>query len=71
MKLRFFPNFEDAGRVVASWGEARLIKYLDGKMELVGGCAGDRTQAKEWISMFCHEAMVGTGFGASKRPVRM
>ena len=37
MKLKFFPLFKDEGEVVAAWGEAQLIKYLDEKTELRGG----------------------------------
>jgi hypothetical protein len=29
MKMKFFPPFHDEGEVVASWGQAQLIKYLD------------------------------------------
>ena len=34
MKLKFFPLFKDEGEVVAGWGQAQLIKYLDGKVWL-------------------------------------
>jgi hypothetical protein len=56
MKLKFFPLFRDEGELVASWGEARLIKYLDGKLVLKGGSREDRIAAREWISLFWHEA---------------
>ena len=59
MKLKFFPLFRDEGEVVASWGEAQLIKYLDGITELRGGSREDRLAAHEWISLFWHEAVVG------------
>ncbi len=59
MKLKFFPLFKDEGEVVASWGEAQLIRYLNGKTELRGGSDQDRAEAKEWISLFWHEAVVG------------
>jgi hypothetical protein len=59
MKLKFFPLFKDEGDVVAGWGEAELIKYLDGKVELRGGSKEDRLAAHEWISLFWHEAVVG------------
>ena len=59
MSLRFFPPFKDEGEVVAIFGQARLVRYLDGKVQLLGGSAEDFTQAKEWISMFWHEAVVG------------
>jgi hypothetical protein len=61
MKMKFFPPDKDEGEVVASWGEARLIKYLDGKTELRGGSDQDRTEAREWMSLFWHEAVVGDG----------
>ena len=54
----YFPWFKDEGEVVAGFGEARLIKYLDGKLELKGGSEGDRIEAREWISLFWHEAVV-------------
>jgi hypothetical protein len=55
----FYPLFKDEGGVVASWGQARLVKYLDGKVELKGGSKEDRLAAHEWISLFWHEAVVG------------
>ena len=41
-KSDYYPPFKDEGEVMASWGEARLIKYLDGKTELRGGSDQDR-----------------------------
>ena len=58
MKMKFFPPYKDEGKVVASWGEAQLITYLDGKVELKGGSTEDRLAAHEWISMFLNEAVV-------------
>ena len=43
---------------MASWGEARLIEYLDGKLVLKGGSKEDRQTAHEWISMFLNDAVV-------------
>ena len=56
--MKFFPLFTDEGEVIATWGQARLIKYLDGKVELKGGSKEDRLAAHEWISLFWHEAVV-------------
>ena len=42
---------------MASWGEARLIKYLDGRSELPGGSDQDRAKEREWMSLFWHEAV--------------
>ena len=63
MKFRFLSLFKDEGEVVASWGEAQLIRYLNGKSELRGGSEQDRAEAREWMSMFWHEAVVGEGAG--------
>ena len=38
MKIRnFFPEFKDEGEVIAAFGQAKWVKYLDGKCELCGG----------------------------------
>jgi hypothetical protein len=58
MKMKFFSMFRNRGEIIAGWGEARLIKYLDGKVELRGGSKEDRLAAQEWISLFWHEAVV-------------
>jgi hypothetical protein len=59
MKLKFSPPYKDEGEVIAAWGQAQLIKYLDGKTELRGGSAQDRAEAREWMSLFWGEAVVG------------
>lgn len=56
--LRHFPAFKDEGEVIASFGQAHLVKYLDGKYELRGDSKEDRLAAKEWISLFCHDVVV-------------
>ena len=48
-KSEYYPLFKDEGEIVASWGEAQLIKYLDGKTELRGGSKQDRAEAREWM----------------------
>ena len=57
----YFPPFKDEAEVMASWGEARLIKYLDGKLVLKGGSKEDRIAAREWIPMFLNNAVVREG----------
>ena len=57
-KSECFPPFKDEGKLIASWGKARLIKFLDGKWELRGGSENDLAEAKEWISLFWHDAVV-------------
>ena len=60
-KSEYFPPFKYEGEVIASWGEARLIKYLDGWLLLKGGSKEDRIAAREWISMFLNDAVVREG----------
>ena len=43
--------------MIASWGEAQLIKYLDEETEPKGGSEQDRAEAREWMSLFWHEAV--------------
>jgi hypothetical protein len=55
----FFPELKKAeGEVIASWGEAKLIKTLDGKYELVGGSKEDLKAAREWISIFVSDDVI-------------
>jgi hypothetical protein len=58
MRFRdLFPYFKEEGEIIAFFGEARLVKYPNGKYELRGGSKDDRLAAKEWISMFCHHVV--------------
>ncbi len=50
----WFPNLNNQGETIACFGEAKLVKRLDGKYELIGGSDNDRTAAREWISLFFH-----------------
>ncbi len=58
MGLKFFPPFKDEGEVIAGFGQAELVNYLDGKYEVRGGSAEDHAAAKEWISMFMHDVVI-------------
>jgi len=59
MKINhFFPNLLTEGEIIAYFGQAKLVKRLDSKFELRGGSRGDHTAAKEWISLFMHEAIL-------------
>ena len=57
-KSEYYPPFKDEGELMASWGEARLINYLDGKLVLKGGSKEDRIAAREWISLFLNNSVV-------------
>jgi len=61
--------------LIASFGAAQLFERPDGRAELRGGADPQRTEAKEWISLFAHELRLS--FSSSKpekgtdpRPVR-
>ena len=49
---------KDDGEIIANFGDARLVKYLNGRLQVVGGSPSDHTAVKEWISLFMHEAVV-------------
>ena len=44
-----------------------MIKHLDGRVELKDGSKEDRLAAREWISLFWHEAVVGELQGGTAR----
>ena len=43
--------------LVARFGRAKLLSRADGRVELRGGTDADRTEAREWISLFMHDAV--------------
>jgi len=59
--MRFkYPDWirPDPDEIVAVFGQAKLVRRLDGKTELRGGTEQDRITAKEWIALFWHEAVL-------------
>ncbi len=58
MKIK--PEFirRDETESIAQFGQARLVRTLDCKFELRGGSKEDRLEAREWVSLFLHEAVV-------------
>ena len=46
---------QTTGETIATFGAARLVKKLDGKIELIGGTADDHAAAREWCSLFAPE----------------
>jgi hypothetical protein len=58
MKNRIKPLITSkSGQLITTFGRARLVSLPDGSVELRGGQADDQTSAKEWISLFMHEAV--------------
>lgn len=47
----------DRVRVILRFGHADLVAVQRGRLELRGGTSADRTEAKEYISLFMHEAV--------------
>jgi len=45
-------------QIITTFGQARLVRLADGSAELRGGHTQDQTAAKEWISLFMHEAVL-------------
>ena len=43
---------------IASFGQARLVRNANGRVELLGGSPTDRADAQEWISLFLHDAVL-------------
>lgn len=44
--------------LVARFGRAKLFSRADGRMELQGGSTSEQTEAKEWVSLFMHDAVL-------------
>jgi len=44
-------------KLIARFGHARLVRWRDGKYQLIGGLPEDLAEAREWISLFLHEAV--------------
>jgi hypothetical protein len=56
MKARHIcTNMINPWKIINHFGNALLVRRIDGKHELVGGSDGDYTAAKEWVSLFAHE----------------
>ncbi len=47
----------DRGETIATFGEARIVKKLNGWIEVRGGSLEDRRAARDWCSLFLHEAV--------------
>ena len=61
--------------LIIRFGAARLFERPDGRAELRGGADLERTEAKEWVSLFAHELRLSFSSstpenGTDPRPVR-
>ncbi len=48
----FLPPDPNKEELIASFGAARLVRYLDGTLAVRGGTLADRIKAREWIVRF-------------------
>ena len=61
MQTNFYGDDGDCDdNIIATFGDAQLVRHTSGQYELRGGAATDHTSAKEWISLFLHEAVVSS-----------
>ena len=59
MKTRLVTQSERWGfNLIARFGRARLIELADGRAELRNASPAEETEAKEWISLFCHDTIL-------------
>lgn len=52
MKHNWLNAERDREEVMATFGGAQIIKYLDGKLEIKGGTEGEKAQAHAWMKQF-------------------
>ena len=45
---------------IRHFGRAVLLRSKEGCWQLSGGKHRERSEAREWVSLFCHEALVDT-----------
>jgi hypothetical protein len=59
MKLKTLSDRTETNeQVIALFGRGKLIKRSHSRFELIGGEQSDLTDAKQWISLFLHEAIL-------------
>jgi len=46
------PPDPERHEVIATFGEAKLVRRSDGKYQLIGGSLRDRDAAKAWVVLF-------------------
>ena len=46
---------------IARFGQASLVKTKEGRFTLRGGSKADHIEARDWASMFLHEAVLRNG----------
>lgn len=57
IQIESVPAGHTRARVLLRFGRADLVTVHNGRLELRGGSRADRIEAKEYISLFMHEAV--------------
>lgn len=57
IKKYHWSSLEKTSETLAFFGKAKLIRKFDGRHELVGGTAEDRTTARKWCSLFAPDVV--------------
>ena len=65
LKNYFLGFCNRKAETVAAFGQAKLIKTSDGKLELRGGTKDDIIAAREWISLFMHDEVIRENLGSA------
>jgi hypothetical protein len=52
------PRLFSEANLIATFGTARLMRKFNGDYYILGGSPADHGEAKEWVSMFMHEASI-------------
>ena len=52
------PGIGSKRKVIACFGRAKLVRTPDCGYELHGGSDEDHAEAREWVSLFFHEAVI-------------
>lgn len=58
-KRRTYPEAPALEQTLAVFGNARLVKKLDGKLEIRGGSECERSEAQRWVEMFLKAPKAG------------
>ena len=67
MRMNNWIPSHEQHEVICQFGEAKLVRLLNGKHDLLGGTDADRAAALEWVALFAHQ-IVFTNFPSERDP---
>ncbi len=59
VQCRPYPHSADDGKFFAGFGQARLVRFLDGRLELHGGSETDRQEAVARLATLFPDVRLG------------